>query len=925
MIGTMVSDLTMSTAAVNADQFVHQMQDLSAVNQNAGTGNVTVVADGKIEDNDDDADYTGMRLVMTTNGGFGHMKPIDSELSQLQATNTGSGSSDLRLLNNMNSKGTLNLDGVENDAGKAEVQNLGTLEVNPSTNVMAAGDVLLEAMEGTDQNDKHDFKLSAGAMSMSMDGSVMLMAGDDLVLELGSTVHANMGTGTIMIMGDRPDKNGDDLDGGALIEVRSTLQADNGNAMTPDVEIHGNGDADSVIVDLNHTGADADIMVMLDEIGQASNDTIDVVSTASATPTTIIGGGGSDTFNIGNETISTQTGGDLDNIMGMVTVHGGATGTSSRITKTGEGTFAGLDLDGAFTTTSSYNTVTKDLKVHPNKIVVADRDTAGDHLFSLDLSKVNDTNSDPTTPPEDDEMAMVCRDVLECLSPLLMFESVGLVDIETGDIGNDQIVVNLPLLGYNAPRQVIHINGNGGHNEVMFKGSPNNDFIVVQNGDGTGASGAPFEIENMTCLHVMAMGGDDVVINDTHTPALPSFIEGGDGDDILIGSDNLDVLIGGDGTDALFGNKGDDFLFADGNKTSTGGFEIGTRFPNDLINGGEGVDSGLALSLAGASKTDQVRSIEGDRITNGAVLTVIDWLIGNPKAVNADNISVLFQDAIRAFTIDHGCSADWNLPADGANSEGEPVDNADSEGELADGANSEGEPVDNTNSEGELADGAHRADSANSEGEPADSANSEGEPADSANSERVSPPGQNPLFHEDVTNDGIVTPIDALIIINELNAVTTMVGDGEFRYYTDVNGDGQVTPIDVLRILNFLNAGNSALAEGEGTWVLSTNSTNAESQVSDAAGTTTWKAPVIRLDISSIATPRMLDSELIDSKPTAGGSDARDELFATVSVQQRGSDLLDSRDRDLDEELADPWLESALLDVLVEDDGRDLA
>ena len=82
---------------------------------------------------------------------------------------------------------------------------------------------------------------------------------------------------------------------------------------------------------------------------------------------------------------------------------------------------------------------------------------------------------------------------------------------------------------------------------------------------------------------------------------------------------------------------------------------------------------------------------------------------------------------------------------------------------------------------------------------------------------------------------------------------------------------------------------------------------------------------MIRLDISSIATPRMLDSELIDSKPTAGRSDARDELFATVAVQQRGSDLLDSRDRDLDEEIVDPWLESALLDVLVEDDGRDLA
>jgi hypothetical protein len=77
----------------------------------------------------------------------------------------------------------------------------------------------------------------------------------------------------------------------------------------------------------------------------------------------------------------------------------------------------------------------------------------------------------------------------------------------------------------------------------------------------------------------------------------------------------------------------------------------------------------------------------------------------------------------------------------------------------------------------------------------------------------------NPL---DVNADGYVSPIDALAIINALNAGGSRPliggsGEGEDanRMYVDTNGDGFLSPIDVLNVINFLNQGSGA-GSGEG-------------------------------------------------------------------------------------------------------------
>lgn len=73
-------------------------------------------------------------------------------------------------------------------------------------------------------------------------------------------------------------------------------------------------------------------------------------------------------------------------------------------------------------------------------------------------------------------------------------------------------------------------------------------------------------------------------------------------------------------------------------------------------------------------------------------------------------------------------------------------------------------------------------------------------------------PYHNYNLNKDVNGDGFISPIDALLVINELNrrgagpVVNTGGTSGEGPIpMLDVNGDGMVTPLDVLLIINHLN------------------------------------------------------------------------------------------------------------------------
>jgi hypothetical protein len=79
-------------------------------------------------------------------------------------------------------------------------------------------------------------------------------------------------------------------------------------------------------------------------------------------------------------------------------------------------------------------------------------------------------------------------------------------------------------------------------------------------------------------------------------------------------------------------------------------------------------------------------------------------------------------------------------------------------------------------------------------------------------------PRQNPFHRRDVDFDGIVAPLDALLIINELNATgprsLSSFHSGQNPVpFLDPSGDNSLTALDAIDVINFLNADGGG--EGE--------------------------------------------------------------------------------------------------------------
>ncbi len=88
------------------------------------------------------------------------------------------------------------------------------------------------------------------------------------------------------------------------------------------------------------------------------------------------------------------------------------------------------------------------------------------------------------------------------------------------------------------------------------------------------------------------------------------------------------------------------------------------------------------------------------------------------------------------------------------------------------------------------------------------------------NIEKDRTPNHNDINPYDVDGDGVLTPLDPLILINYINDNGTgpieQPGEGEGRLPDlDVDGDGKVTPLDILILINKLNQQAEAEAEGE--------------------------------------------------------------------------------------------------------------
>src|SRR5262249_60491891 len=102
---------------------------------------------------------------------------------------------------------------------------------------------------------------------------------------------------------------------------------------------------------------------------------------------------------------------------------------------------------------------------------------------------------------------------------------------------------------------------------------------------------APFAIDIGTCeeLVLNANGGNDSFsATGNLAPLIHITVDGGPGDDTLLGSNGNDVLIGGDDNDFIDGNQGNDtILMGEGNDT----FQWDPGDGNDIVEGQGGNDT----------------------------------------------------------------------------------------------------------------------------------------------------------------------------------------------------------------------------------------------------------------------------------------------------------------------------------------------
>jgi uncharacterized protein YkwD len=104
---------------------------------------------------------------------------------------------------------------------------------------------------------------------------------------------------------------------------------------------------------------------------------------------------------------------------------------------------------------------------------------------------------------------------------------------------------------------------------LTVTGTANADTLVVTQTNGTiTAQGQSFNAATVNRVVITALGGDDVIRNNTGKEAT---LFGGMGDDTIHGGWGADRIFGGQGADVLYGYAGPDALFGGGGEDSLNG------------------------------------------------------------------------------------------------------------------------------------------------------------------------------------------------------------------------------------------------------------------------------------------------------------------------------------------------------------------
>ena len=390
-------------------------------------------------------------------------------------------------------------------------------------------------------------------------------------------------------------------------------------------------------------------------------------------------------------------------------------------------------------------------------------------------------------------------------------------------------------------------------------GTEGNDLIRVRWNGQTGHAWASVNqdrheigsVNELDLVKILALAGSDWVFVDRSFP-VPVWIEGGHGDDIIFASDQHDEILGGAGHDKIFGRGGDDRIEAgDGNDLVFAGqgndlviAGLGNDFVNgergddvivggdgrDVLDGGSGddvIDGGHGSDqlfggrgadrliggdspdiLMGGREDDVIDSGSGDDIADGGHGN--DWILGRE---GHDRLIGNFGDD-QVFGDEGDDTISGNLGNDslvgGSGNDllkggfgDDVIDGGDGNDHLY-GNRGDDSLVGGTGTDvvsGGLGDNRIEDQLPNTGGSGLASITlGEGEPTR---------PGilyNDQVVWRDVNEDGQVTPLDALIVINRLarssDGAIALMENADARL--DTNGDDQVTARDALTVINYL-------------------------------------------------------------------------------------------------------------------------
>jgi Ca2+-binding RTX toxin-like protein len=187
--------------------------------------------------------------------------------------------------------------------------------------------------------------------------------------------------------------------------------------------------------------------------------------------------------------------------------------------------------------------------------------------------------------------------------------------------GADKVTVN-DLSGTDVTQVNINLAGTPGgttgdsaNDSVILNGSDAGESVqVLGQSGGIAVVGLPASVsiqsaETTDSLRVNGNGGDDTISASGLATPVQLTIDGGAGNDILIGSNLADVLLGGDGNDSIIGGRGDDTAqMGAGDDT----FVWNPGDGSDVVEGQAGTDQ---LLFNGANIAEQIDlSANGSRL-----------------------------------------------------------------------------------------------------------------------------------------------------------------------------------------------------------------------------------------------------------------------------------------------------------------------